>query len=142
MNTQKIIVGGLTAGLVMNVVDFISNGVVLKSMNDADLKRIGINSEALMTGGTIALFVVLDFIAGLIVTWLYAAIRPRFGAAPKTALFAGLAMWVIGGWVWTMIFAMGVFPWSSYPAGAIAALVSILAGAYTGGALYKEDAAA
>ncbi|HSE60477.1 MAG TPA: hypothetical protein VLA99_17380 [Nitrospiraceae bacterium] len=28
--------------------------------------------------------------------WLYAAIRPRFGAGPKTALYAGLGVWVLG----------------------------------------------
>ena len=36
--------------------------------------------------------------------WLYAAIRPRYGPGPKTALMAGLAWWVIvslqsGKWV-------------------------------------------
>ena len=141
MNTQKIVVGGLAAGVVMNVVDFVVNGFILKGMNDAALRRLNINPDSLMTGGSIALFVGLDFAAGLLLTWLYAAIRPRFGSGPRTALYAGLVMWAIGGWIWSLVFAMGIFPWNTYIPGAIAALVSILAGAYTGGALYKEEAA-
>jgi hypothetical protein len=31
------------------------------------------------------------------VVWLYAAIRPRFGAGPATAVRAGLAFWIVAG---------------------------------------------
>jgi hypothetical protein len=33
--------------------------------------------------------------AGVWATWLYTAIRPRYGPGPKTAVWAGLAWWVI-----------------------------------------------
>jgi hypothetical protein len=43
----------------------------------------------------IPLFVILDFIYGIVLVYLYAAIRPRFGAGPSTAVQAGILMWLI-----------------------------------------------
>ena len=34
-------------------------------------------------------FIFLDFIYGIGLLWVYAAIRPRFGAGPKTGVIAG-----------------------------------------------------
>lgn len=36
----------------------------------------------------------LNFVAGIWIMWLYAAIRPRYGPGSKTAALAGLAGWV------------------------------------------------
>ena len=36
----------------------------------------------------------LNFLAGIWIVWLYAAIRPRYGPGPKTAAVAGLAGWL------------------------------------------------
>ena len=36
----------------------------------------------------------LNFVAGIWIMWLYAAIRPRYGPGPKTAAVAGLAGWL------------------------------------------------
>ena len=33
---------------------------------------------------------------GLLLVWLYAAIRPRFGPGPRTATYAALVVWVCG----------------------------------------------
>ena len=139
INTQRVVLGGLAGGVVMNVLDFITNNYLLRSMNDANLARLDISAQSVMTGGNIALLVVLDLIAGILLTWLYAAIRPRFGAGGKTAVYAGLVGWLLAGWAWTYTFALGIFPWSAYAPSSIAALVTVLAGTYTGAWLYRED---
>ena len=36
-----------------------------------------------------------SFALGVLAVWTYAAIRPRFGAGPKTAVCAGFAVWVM-----------------------------------------------
>ena len=36
----------------------------------------------------------LNFVAGIWMVWLYAAIRPRYGPGPKTAAVAALAGWI------------------------------------------------
>ena len=41
-----------------------------------------------MGGGALASFTVWGFLVGIFAVWLYAAIRPRFGALRATALCA------------------------------------------------------
>ncbi len=41
------------------------------------------------------LFVGVDLAMGVWAVWLYAAIRPRYGAGAKTAVVAGFAWWLI-----------------------------------------------
>jgi hypothetical protein len=45
--------------------------------------------------GTVAVFIIGGFIAGIAAIWLYAAARPRFDAGPKTAALTGFAYWVV-----------------------------------------------
>src|SRR5207249_3963498 len=42
------------------------------------------------------MFLAWGFLVGIFAVWLYAAIRPRYGAGPKTALCAGAAVWGLG----------------------------------------------
>ena len=77
INTRGVVVGGLVAGLIINVSEYILNEPVLGArMVDAltahNLPPVG--------GNAIAVFVILGFVLGLVLVWLYAAIRPRFGA--------------------------------------------------------------
>ena len=44
-------------------------------------------------GSAIGGFVFFAFLLGIVTVWLYAAIRPRFGAGAKTAVIAGLFVW-------------------------------------------------
>jgi hypothetical protein len=38
----------------------------------------------------------LNAVAGIWAIWLYAAIRPRYGAGPRTAAIGGFSWWLIG----------------------------------------------
>ncbi len=35
-------------------------------------------------------------VGGNVAVWIYVGIRPRFGAGLKTAIYAGLAVWIVG----------------------------------------------
>src|SRR3989442_8580647 len=64
-----------------------------------------------MSNAQIPYFVVLDFVAGIFLVWLYAAIRPRFGAGPATPAKAGLAAWFLGGLLVTLfMWPVGLIP--------------------------------
>jgi hypothetical protein len=110
MNVGRIIGGGLVAGVVLNIGEFLLNGPVIGKRWEAALEAKNISVPG---GGAIALFVVLAFVLGIAVVWLYAAIRPRFGAGPKTAIIAGLAVWFFV-WLWVNIsmLPMDIFPTS------------------------------
>jgi hypothetical protein len=69
------------------------------------------------------------------------SIRPRFGAGPKTAVYAGLAAWVVGALLQN-VSLMGVaalFPSNLIVMTTSAAIVESVAAALVGAALYKEE---
>lgn len=41
INIGRVLLGGLLAGLVVNIFEFVTNGVVLASQRDAGLKALG-----------------------------------------------------------------------------------------------------
>jgi hypothetical protein len=41
INIGRVLLGGLLAGLVVNIFEFVTNGVILASQWDADLKALG-----------------------------------------------------------------------------------------------------
>src|SRR5438309_1826934 len=86
INWSRVILGGLLAGLVLNVVDYIYYGVVMKQDMAAAMQALG---KQPIPDSIIWVFVVWDFVMGIGLVWLYAAIRPRFGAGVKTAGIAG-----------------------------------------------------
>lgn len=142
MNTQKLLVGGVAAGLVLNIIDFLSNGVLLSARMQADANAFkpGLGDQmATMGVGKIAVYVFFDFVIGLLLVWTYAAIRPRFGPGPRTAAYAGLLFFVLG-----FIFTYGYKEMGMMSAGlwwtyAVIWLVNLALASMVGGRLYSED---
>jgi len=73
-----------------------------------------------------------------VLVWLYASIRPRYGPGPKTAVVAGLALWLITHLAFAAWWFTGLFSFGLVAASAAGGLVAAVAGALAGGALYKE----
>ncbi|NIR44970.1 MAG: hypothetical protein GWN53_11130 [Gammaproteobacteria bacterium] len=93
INLGRVVLGGLLAGVVLNVLEFI-NGLILRDRWMAAREALGLGPEG--TGMMIA-WVIWGFLLGIAMVWLYAAIRPRFGPGPKTAVWAGLTAWFLIG---------------------------------------------
>ena len=71
--------------------------------------------------------------------WVYAAIRPRFGAGPKTGVIAGVAVWFFIILLHNLGEApMGLYPQRMYMTGTIVALVQYALAGPIGAYLYKE----
>ena len=140
INTSKVVAGGLAAGVVLNVMDFIVNGFVLVSQNEAAMNAINPSLYANMGGAAaITAFVVLDFLFGVVLVWTYAAMRPRFGAGPKTAFIAAVQVWLVSGVTYSFMVAMGLFTVGYLALGAVAALVNLGVSAQVGAMVYKEE---
>ncbi len=96
INWGRVIGGGLLAGLVMNISQFVLHAVVLRADGEqlmAEWNKLGLKIEEdpiLLT-----ILMAVTFLLGILAVWTYAGIRPRFGAGPKTALCAGLAVWAM-----------------------------------------------
>jgi hypothetical protein len=140
INSGKVVAGGLAAGVVMNVIDFATQNLLFKDPTTAALNAL---NPALAAGAgatsTIVGFVLLDFVIGLLLIWTYAAIRPRFGPGPWTAVKAALLFWLFGGTTWAMVSLMGIFTWGFFAMNGCAFLVNLLVGAYVGARIYQEE---
>ena len=136
INMVRVILGGLAAGVVLNISETILNTVVLGADMATQLTKMGLPQVG---GSAIAVFVTLCFLLGIAIVWLYAAVRPRFGPGPKTACIAGGAAWSLAylyGGVGAVVMgfvsshaAMISLPWG---------LAEVLIAANVGAYLYKE----
>ncbi len=139
INLGRVILGGLVAGVLINISEFVLNTVVLKSDMEAGMKALG--KTVPQSGGTIAVWTILGFAMGIASVWLYAAIRTRYGAGPGTAARAGVAVWFFGSLVTTVVMVnMSLFPFNALPVvwELAQAIIATLIGAW----LYKEEGAA
>lgn len=136
INWGRVIGGGLVAGLVMNISEFVLNAIVLAKDVEEAMKRLNLEPPG---GGAVGIFVTETFFVGIFLVWLYAAIRPRYGAGPKTAICAGLIVWFLARLIPSIgHVVMGMFPADLVVIALLWGLVEILVGALAGGWLYKE----
>lgn len=140
INTQKVVTGGLVAGIVMTGLDFLVNGLLLAEQNRAAMEAINPELLANMEGTAGMVGVILiDLLMGVLLVWTYAAMRPRFGAGPKTAVIAGVQLWVAVMLMYAFMVLIGMFSWGYFVTGGIFALVMFIVSALIGGMLYKEE---
>ncbi len=141
INAKRVLIPGLAAGVVLNVIDFASNMFLLGGRTQNDLLAVNpILWDALNRPSLIAVFVGIDFVLGFLLVWLYAAIRPRFGPGPATAIRAGLFAWLLSTLMWSFFYLMGVYSGATFALSGLVALVNMLAAAWVAGKLYSEPA--
>jgi hypothetical protein len=137
INMGRVLLGGLAAGLVINIGEYVLNDMVVAADMTAFLAKIGIADPG---SSAIAWFVVFAFVLGIVMTWLYAAIRPRFGPGPKTALYAGLTVWFLAALYPTSFFlVLGMMPAGALVTGIIWELVEMPLAAIVGAWVYTES---
>ena len=137
-NRVRVILGGLLAGLVINIVEFITNGVVLRETWGQAMQALG--KPAQLSGGAIVIFNIWGFLVGIATVWLYAAIRPRYGAGLKTAIRAGLVTWAVAVFLPNLgNYPLGLFPTRLLVISSTVALVEIVGATLVGAWLYKEE---
>jgi hypothetical protein len=136
MNIGRVILGGLVAGVVLNVGEVVLNEVVLGAqMKDSFAAHLFPEPP----GYFIAVAVGATLVLGIVMVFGYAAIRPRFGPGPKTAILAALFAWfgiyLYSGIIIGILFGsplkimLMVLAWG---------LVEYVLAALAGAALYKE----
>jgi hypothetical protein len=136
INYGRVVMGGLLAGVIISVGEYLLNEIVLAEQMAAVTTNLGL---AVPGGGEIAGFVAITFVLAIALVWIYAAIRPRFGAGVKTAIIAGVVTWLIGSCLPTTGFTiMGVLPTDLAVIGCLWGLVEIVIAAVAGAWVYKE----
>jgi len=136
INVGRVLLGGLIAGLVMNIGEFILNGVLFAKEIEEANRKLNLPPPS---GNFIAVAVILMFLVGIAAVYLYAAIRPRFSPGVKTAICAGLIVWFLAFFIPSVLYtALGVNPVGLTVKGLIWELIEIPLGTIVGAWLYKE----
>ena len=140
INWGRLLIGGLVAGVVINVLWLAGWTLWVRTLVSDALQAVGHPLDESAAGSVV--MIVLGFLMGIVAVWLYAAIRPRYGAGPKTAAIAGVAAGIL----------LGVFPdigWGStlrlipakvWVTDAITTLVIVAIATIVGAWVYKEQA--
>jgi hypothetical protein len=139
INWARVILGGLFAGVIVNLSEFLVNGVLLSRDWQAAMEALGRSTPP---KSFLAILVTWGFLAGISIVWLYAAARPRFGPGPKTALLTGFAFWFFSYALPSFgQLAFGLFPRHLVAIGALAGLVEVIIASLAGAWLYQEPTA-
>lgn len=136
INLSRVVVGGLVAGVVANALDFAINTYLMADEMADMTQRLNLNMAAVEASTTT--WIIVDFIWGLLLVFAYAAMRPRFGAGPRTAVISGLTLWLGVTAVFAGLMAMGLYTQQAYIKASALSIVSTIIPSLVGGYLYKE----
>jgi len=133
------LLGGLVAGVVFNAWEYVLNLVVMRQQWQSAMSDLGRNYPT--SGQPLVLWVGWAFLAGILVTWLYALARARFGPGVRTAAIAGATAWCLDCLLIAIAFAnLGLLPAGMITILTAAALPEHVLAAIAGAWVYREEA--
>ncbi len=137
INVNRVFLGGAVAGFVIIFGEYVLNGLILSEQWTALRARhlIVEPSTAQYVAGAI-----LTLSYGVVLIWIYAAIRPRFGPGPKTAIIAAMTFWFIAYALFLMsVWANGFVTFSVAATSIAWGLFEAPIAALTGAWVYREE---
>ncbi|MBV8206389.1 MAG: hypothetical protein JO041_06320 [Acidobacteria bacterium] len=137
INWPRVLGCGALAGVVWIVL-----GTLLTALLARDFIALPGNRLGAPTPGFIVFNIVLDLLTGMGIVWLYAAIRPGYGAGPKTAAVAAFAVWFIVSLEDGIWCSFGLFPARTVIPLIFGTLPALIVAALAGARFYKEQGAA
>lgn len=136
INMAKVFIGGIVAAIVMTIGEFVLNDIVLAEANTAAFENMNLPTPG---GGAIFVFIGGGFLIGWIMLWLYASLRERMGAGPKTAACAGIVVWMLANLIASVNFAaMGIATVHVAAVATTWALVEYVLAAVAGAYFYSD----
>jgi hypothetical protein len=136
INIGRVLLGGVAAGVVVNLGELLRRSGAIGHRMELALVELGLPKPGT---GTLVSHIVLGFLLGVLLVWLYAAVRTRFGPGPKTAVLAGLFVWLFAV-LWPGLDAglMGVYDPDLLVFISVWGLFQLLIAALVGAWLYRE----
>ena len=136
INLGRVLVGGLLAGVIINVSEFVLNGILLADEMNAAMAAL---NRPAINPAMIVWFVLLSFGFAFVLVWTYAAIRPRFGPGVKTAVCGSSLCWGLGYLYPNLMFGvMNLFPTNLLVLASIWGLVEVIIAGIAGAWAYTE----
>jgi len=111
----RLLLGGVAAGTVINAIEYLVHRIFLNARWAAAFAALGKTP----TGWTT--FIPANFLVGVISIWVYTRMSTKYGSGPKTAVRAGLAVWVVF-WV---IPEMALQPLNLFPSSLLFTVIAV-----------------
>jgi len=128
----------LSCGSVAGVVWTVLSTVVTVLVGHDFAAAVPGHRLAAPSGGLVVFLFLVNLLEGIWAMWLYAAIRPRYGAGPRTAVVAGMSWWVISSLIDATWGSFGFVPVQALWPAMGASLPAIMGAALAGAWLYTE----
>jgi magnesium-transporting ATPase (P-type) len=137
-NWNRVFLGGLLAGVVLIVLGFAAWAIYLQGLWSPEMEALGHPVD--ISGGGYVFSIIFSLVIGILAVWLYSAIRPRYGAGPKTAIIAGIAFWVLSSLIAAIsLGSMGLFAARLLVIDSLTGLVLYVVATLLGAWVYKEE---
>ena len=136
INVARVLIGGIVAGVVANAGDYLANKYILAEDGEHLVQRLNLDQAKVAASATT--WIVVDFLYGILLVFAYAAMRPRFGPGPKTAVISALTLFLAITIVLFGFQSMGLFVPDAFMRMAGLQLVIALGASLAGAAVYKE----
>jgi hypothetical protein len=133
VNWSRVLGCGLVAGITWTVL-----GSVVTALLGRDFAAVPNNRLANPTPEFIFINVLLNLAEGISIMWLYAILRPVYGAGVRTAVIAAFAWWFVvtlGDATWC---SFGLFPARTVIPLLLGTLPALVVAALAGAKFYKE----
>jgi len=139
IDLRRLVLGGLAAGVLMNVFDAVTNGILMWSELSANAIRLGLDPRAPATPFGIVILGAVDVVYGLVMVWLYAVLAGRYGPGWRAALLsAGVVFASTMGILLGFMLMRVLTPRLLMQMGAAGA-VTLAAGALVGARVYRQQ---
>jgi hypothetical protein len=136
INLGRVLIGGLLAGVIINLSEFVLNGILLEEEMNAAMAAL---NRPPIAPSMIIWFMIISFGFGFMLVWTYAAIRPRMGPGVKTAVCAATLCWGLGYLYPNLFFyVMNLFPRNIIILTTIWGLAEVVIAGIAGAWVYTE----
>jgi len=143
INYRRVLLGGFVAGLALIAAEFVVELLVLGNIpglgsEQERVSSLGLSRQA-WGPANLVIQLLLPFLGSLLMVWVYAAIRPRFGPGPRTALIVSAAFLFY--WMMLLIYFtnIGLFTLKMSIASFVDNLIVIPIAVLVGAWLYREN---
>jgi hypothetical protein len=137
INVGRLILGGIVAGIAIDLLDYFVDGVWLAQRWADGMAQLG---RTAFSPTQIIWFNMIGIATGIMAVWIYVAIRPRFGAGIKTAISAGVVVWLLSTLFPNAGFMYVAKLFSSHLTlyTTLGGLVEVVVGTVAGASVYRE----
>jgi hypothetical protein len=143
INYRRVLLGGLLAAVVLVVAEVIVEALILGNIPGIGSERerlgsLGMTRENWSVVNNL-IQLLIPILSCFLMVWVYAAMRPRFGPGPKTALLTGAVF--LGNWLILLIYFtnVGLLPLKISIISFIDNLIVIPAAVLAGARIYREE---